>query len=220
MFMRRQRVKMARYSEYLDSKAKRAFDVLVCVVMFFPALIVMAGAGLVTLLAEGRPVLFFQRRTGKNGLPFRMAKIRTMHRWANANLRSPKSEDSEVVTGTGRFFRRHRIDELPQIFSVLSGRMSIVGPRPEIPESAAEYGRAARRRLAVRPGLTGLWQVLADREAAISANIGYDLYYLRRASLRLDVKILLLTILFVIRPNGRQRNYENGIYTYKLSVPE
>jgi lipopolysaccharide/colanic/teichoic acid biosynthesis glycosyltransferase len=211
---------MARYSEYLDSRTKRAFDVVVCAVMLVPALIVMAGAGLVTLLAEGRPVLFFQRRIGKNGLLFRMGKIRTMRRWANPYRRSPKSEDSEVVTGTGRILRRHRIDELPQIFSVLAGRMSVVGPRPEIPEAAAGYGRAARRRLAARPGLTGLWQVLAGRKAAICDNVKYDLYYLRRASLGLDLKILVLTIAFVIRPQRKQRNYEDGIYTYKLSLSE
>jgi lipopolysaccharide/colanic/teichoic acid biosynthesis glycosyltransferase len=211
---------MARHSEYVDSRTKRAFDVVVCAVMLFPALIVMASAGLVTLLAEGWPVLFFHRRIGKNGLQFRMGKIRTMHRWANPYRASPKSEDSEVVTGTGRFLRRHRIDELPQIFSVLAGRMSVVGPRPEIPDATAEYGRVARRRLAARPGLTGLWQVLADRDAAICDNMKYDLYYLRRASLGLDLKILVLTVGFVIRPRRRATSYEDGIYTYELSLSE
>ncbi len=211
---------MANYSPYLDSKTKRAFDVVVCAVFLFPTLVVMGAAALVTLLMEGRPVLFIQRRIGKDGLAFRMGKIRTMHRWAEPNLPSPKCEDSEVATGTGRFLRRHRIDELPQIFSVLAGRMSIVGPRPEIPEAAAEYGRAARRRLAARPGVTGLWQVLANREAAICENVKYDLYYLRRASLGLDLKILVLTVGFVIRPRRRARSYEDSIYTYELSLSE
>ena len=211
---------MARYSGYLDSRTKRVFDVVVCAVMLVPAVVVMGAAALVTLLMEGRPALFFQRRMGRNGLAFRMGKIRTMHRWAEPNLPSPKSEDSEVVTGTGRFLRRHRIDELPQIFSVLAGRMSIVGPRPEIPEAAAEYGHAARRRLASKPGLTGLWQVMADRSVPIRDNMKYDLYYLRRASLGLDLKILVLTVGFVIRPRRRARSYEDSIYTYELSLSE
>jgi lipopolysaccharide/colanic/teichoic acid biosynthesis glycosyltransferase len=149
-----------------------------------------------------------------------MAKIRTMHPCVEPYRPSPKSEDSVLVTRTGRFLRRHRIDELPQIFSILVGRMSVVGPRPEIPEAAAGYGRVQRRRLAVKPGLTGLWQVLADRMAPIGDNMKYDLYYLRRASLRLDLKILVLTVVFVIWPKNERRAYENRLYTYELSIPD
>jgi lipopolysaccharide/colanic/teichoic acid biosynthesis glycosyltransferase len=206
-------------SKYLDSSAKRVFDIAICAVILAPVLAVIALTALVTLLMEGRPAFFFQRRLGKNGILFRIAKIRTMYPHADPYRPSPKSDDRELVTATGRFLRKHRLDELPQVFSVLSGHMSVVGPRPQIPQAVSEYGRAQRRRLVVRPGVTGLWQVLADRNKPICDNMKYDLYYLRKASLRLDLKILLLTIIFVVRPTRKPRTYENSIYTYDFSVP-
>ena len=96
--------------------------------------------------------------------------------------------------------RKYRLDELPQLFSVLTGHMSFVGPRPELPEVVAIYQPIHRKRLSVKPGITGLWQIRGNRTVLIHQDIKYDLYYLRKANFWLDIKILILTVPFVLKP--------------------
>ena len=102
----------------------------------------------------------------------------------------------------GRFLRRTSLDESPQLLNVLRGEMSLVGPRPEMPFIVARYTPAQRQRLLAKPGITGLWQISADRAFEIHENIDYDLYYIRNRSLLLDVVILLHTLIFAIRGVG------------------
>lgn len=192
-------------SRYLHGWSKRCFDLAFCLVLLPPAMLVMAGAGLVILMREGRPVLFVQSRIGKNGTPFRVPKLRTLRTDAEMYPPSAQHNVAAYVTSTGGLLRRYKLDELPQLFTVLSGRMSLVGPRPELPDIVATYNSFQRRRLLMTPGLTGPWQVLANHRTPIHRYLKYDLYYLRRASLWLDLKLLALTIPSIVRPHGRDR---------------
>ena len=207
-----------RYSHYLDSGTKRCFDVVVCIVLSIPALTIIMLLALVILIVEGRPVFFVQQRAGKKGKLFLMPKIRTLRSGPIACEQSCESDKEPFLTVTGGFLRRHRLDELPQIFSVLRGQMSLVGPRPELPNIVATYAPIHSKRLAAKPGITGLWQIKGSRKAAIHKNIKYDLDYLRKAGLWLDIKILIQTIPFVLKPKGAKHVYENRIYAYNVSL--
>ncbi len=209
--------KNKQYSSYLDSRTKRCFDIVVCMMLLVPALIIMTLMTLYILIREGKPVMFVHRRTGKNGKPFRLPKFRTLRTEADPYKLSTELEKENLVTATGKPLRRHRIDELPQLFCVLSGSMSMVGPRPEIPNVTANYNKLTRKRLSAKPGITGLWQVMADRNAEAAHDIKFDLYYLRKASLLLDMKILFMTIPFILNPDSN-KNHENRIHTYNVSV--
>jgi len=113
-----------------------------------------------------------------------------------------KMKHDPRVTRVGRFIRRTSIDELPQLVNVLKGEMSLVGPRPEMPFIVAEYDDWQRRRLSVKPGITGLWQILGRKDLPMHANLQYDFYYIRNRSLTLDLSILLRTIGVVLSRRG------------------
>jgi lipopolysaccharide/colanic/teichoic acid biosynthesis glycosyltransferase len=165
-----------------------------------PALVVVTVTSLGILILEGRPVLFIHRRVGRGGKLFRMPKLRTLRADTHPYRPSVKSDHARLATATGKFLRRHKLDELPQLFSVLMGHMSLIGPRPDIPNIVLTYGPAQRKRLLARPGVTGLWQLLGDSTVAMHEDISYDLFYLKNASLRLDIRIMIMTIPFVLRP--------------------
>jgi exopolysaccharide biosynthesis polyprenyl glycosylphosphotransferase len=148
------------------------------------------------------PVFFRQQRIGKDGRPFELLKFRTMHAGSQKYHRSPTSDRDPRITRVGRLLRRLSLDELPQLLNVLKGDMSLVGPRPEMPFIANQYGDAARARLAVRPGITGLWQISRARSLPIHHNLQYDLFYIERQSIFLDAAILLRTLAAVIRGVG------------------
>jgi lipopolysaccharide/colanic/teichoic acid biosynthesis glycosyltransferase len=158
--------------------------------------------GLLAALAvrlDGKPVIFRQTRIGKGGRPFSLLKFRTMDPFADAYATSPTDDSDPRVTKVGGFIRRIGLDELPQLLNVLLGDMSLVGPRPEMPQIVAGYSRVERSRLSVRPGLTGIWQLSPERSAAIHENLDYDLYYVNRKSLTLDFLILGETVAFALR---------------------
>ena len=120
----------------------------------------------------------------------------------------------------GRFLRRFKIDELPQLLNVLSGEMSLVGPRPTLPDQVAAYDGFRRQRLLVRPGVTGLAQVYSSAEASWDERIMFDIAYVRRCSLRLDVAIMLRTVLVVIVGEGRmQRTFSETPYARYVVPP-
>jgi lipopolysaccharide/colanic/teichoic acid biosynthesis glycosyltransferase len=171
---------------------------LFLIILVSPA---MAVASAWVLLDDGRPVLFVQRRAGKNGRGFKMPKFRTMVNDAiEIGRRMSLSEDpfgimpdDPRVTSSGRFLRRTGLDELPQLFNVLIGQMSLVGPRPDLVEQTANYTDSDRRRLAVLPGITGWAQVNGRDEIAWPERIRQDIWYIENWSLSLDAKVLLLT---------------------------
>jgi lipopolysaccharide/colanic/teichoic acid biosynthesis glycosyltransferase len=136
---------------------------------------------------------------GKDGRIFSMLKLRSMFVNASSYEFSPTEDKDPRITPIGRFLRRTSLDELPQIWNVLLGHMSLVGPRPEMPFITEQYSPVSRKRLKVKPGMTGLWQLSADRAFLIHENIEYDLYYVRHRSLFMDVAIMLHTLAFAGR---------------------
>ncbi len=179
--------------------AKRALDIAISAIALMFVSPVLAVAALAIEMSSPGPALFRQRRVGLNGRQFDMYKFRTMHVESPKYAQSPIHGSDPRITGVGRVLRHLCIDELPQLVNVLRGEMSLVGPRPEMPFIVERYEPEHRRRLAVKPGITGLWQLSADRRSPIHENISYDLYYARHRSLLLDVAILLHTVLFAFR---------------------
>lgn len=181
---------------------KRLMDLVLGILILLAAGPAMAVIVVVIWLTDGRPAIFRQERVGKSGRTFRMFKFRSMCRNADAYAPTPKDPADPRITPVGRFLRRTSLDELPQLLNVIRGDMSLVGPRPEMPFIVARYTPAQRERLLAKPGVTGLWQISADRAFEIHENIDYDLYYIRNRSLLLDVVILLHTLIFAIRGVG------------------
>jgi len=188
--------------------AKRFIDLaisILLIVVAFPIWILLAV--LIRLDSPG-PAIFRQTRVGENGKLFEALKFRTLYVDADPYARSPNSETDQRVTRLGRYLRPAGLDELPQLWNILRGEMSLVGPRPEMPFIANEYGRFEKQRLRARPGITGLWQLSPDRGQEIHANMEYDLYYIRHRNLTLDWLILGETGLFaisrIVRVVGRQ----------------
>jgi exopolysaccharide biosynthesis polyprenyl glycosylphosphotransferase len=149
-------------------------------------------------LDSSGPVLFVQERVGRNGRPFKMYKFRSMHKGTPKYGPSPTTTFDPRITWIGRFLRRNSLDELPQLVNVLLGDMSLVGPRPEMPFIVHAYTSEQRQRLQVTPGITGLWQLSADRASPIHDNIQYDIYYIRNRGLFMDISILIRTVLFAM----------------------
>ena len=179
--------------------AKRALDVTISSVALLAMLPIFAAAAVAIKLSSAGPVLFKQQRVGQHGRSFTIYKFRTMHPDCATYARSPICARDPRITTVGRWLRHTCIDELPQLLNVLRGEMSLVGPRPEMPFLVEQYEVAHLKRLNVPPGLTGLWQLSADRMSPIHQNIGYDEYYIRHRNLLLDLAILLHTIVFAFR---------------------
>ncbi|MRG60428.1 exopolysaccharide biosynthesis polyprenyl glycosylphosphotransferase [Agromyces sp. CFH 90414] len=194
--------------------AKRIFDLVVgfgIVAVLSPLLAVVA---ITVKLSSPGPVLFRQQRIGKNGKPFEMYKFRSMVVGADAQLAQLLAEQGtgEVplfkvandprITPIGRFIRKYSLDELPQLFNVLGGSMSLVGPRPQVPAEVELYDRGAHRRLLVQPGMTGLWQVSGRSMLSWEDAIRIDLFYVENWSLTGDLMIMLRTARAVFLPAG------------------
>ncbi|MEA2537483.1 MAG: hypothetical protein QOF11_1717 [Chloroflexota bacterium] len=184
---------------------KRLLDLVIGSVALVVLSPVLLGAAIWLLIAEGRPVLFSQERVGLHGRPFRIFKFRTMvrdaeERYADVVALSDtkgaafKMRDDPRVTRLGRILRRLSIDELPQLWNVVRGEMSLVGPRPAPPREVLGYDVWHRRRLSMKPGITGLWQVESRFDEEFDHRATLDLDYIDRWSLWLDFKIMLRTL--------------------------
>jgi exopolysaccharide biosynthesis polyprenyl glycosylphosphotransferase len=183
---------------YLYDLAMRTVDIVTsAMLLVFASVPLLILAAIVKFDSPG-PILFRQRRVGLNGKPFTILKFRTMHVEACGDALTPRSSSDRRITRSGRWLRKASLDELPQLLNVLAGDMALVGPRPEMPFIVAEYSEQQRKRLAVKPGLTGIWQLSADRSAPIHENIHYDLYYLKERSVAVDFAILLHTAFFAM----------------------
>lgn len=148
------------------------------------------------------PVFFSQERVGRDGRVFEILKYRTMYTDAKQYDIAPTSEEDPRVTPTGRWLRRTSLDELPQLLNVVRGEMSLVGPRPEMPFLVEKYEPWQRRRLDVKPGITGLWQVIGRKNLPLHLNMQYDFYYIKNQSFLLDLEILFRTIPAVLKGKG------------------
>jgi exopolysaccharide biosynthesis polyprenyl glycosylphosphotransferase len=199
-------------SEY-QRTVKRAFD-LALTLMALPFILPMLGlVALAIRLNSPGPVLIRQKRAGENGRLFEMFKFRTMIQNADELRVLVEKEDEEGrlvhkqpgdprVTSVGRFLRRASLDEWPQIFNVLRGEMSLVGPRPELPYLVEKYEPWQRKRFAVPQGMTGWWQINGRGEKLMHLHTEEDLYYVQHYSLWLDLRILLKTFWVVLRGKG------------------
>lgn len=197
--------------------AKNVLDrvgALLALVLLFPVLLAVAVA---VRREDGGPVIFRQERVGRDGRTFSMLKFRSMVVDAEARLpelavandaTGPlfKLRTDPRVTRTGAFIRKYSLDELPQLVNVLRGEMSMVGPRPPLPREVAEYEASTRRRLLVRPGMTGLWQINGRSDLSWDESVRLDLYYVENWTPVLDLMILWRTVQVVLRPES------NGAY--------
>ncbi len=197
----------------VDASLRRALDVVVSAVallLLLPLLVVIA---LCIRLDSPGPVLFVQKRVGKDGKGFPVFKFRSMFTDAEARLGSVlatnersgpvfKMRRDPRVTRIGRGLRRCSLDEVPQLLNVLRGEMSLVGPRPALPREVALYTPEQSGRLSVLPGLTGLWQVSGRATLSFEASVALDLEYVRRQSVWLNLSLLLRTIPAVLTGYG------------------
>jgi lipopolysaccharide/colanic/teichoic acid biosynthesis glycosyltransferase len=179
--------------------AKRVFDFLSSIVLITLALPLGVIIAILVRQDSPGPILFSQLRIGRGGKHFRLYKFRSMYVDAPKYGLHPQEAEDPRITLVGRFLRRTSLDELPQLINVLRGEMSLVGPRPEMPFIVEQYNTHQRQRLDVIPGITGLWQLSADRAFLIHENIFYDLYYIRHRSFFMDVAILMHTVAFAMR---------------------
>jgi exopolysaccharide biosynthesis polyprenyl glycosylphosphotransferase len=189
---------------------KRALDVVVASVLLVVAAPVIAVAAALIKTHDRGPVFFRQVRIGRGGTPFTLLKLRTMEVEAEARLADLRSHNERHgplfkvsndprITPIGGFLRSTAIDELPQLLNVLSGRMSIVGPRPALPAETAEFDEELQRRHLVRPGVTGLWQVEANHKASFEEYRRLDLFYARNWSLGIDLAVMVDTVQAISR---------------------
>ncbi len=188
---------------------KRGLDLVLASVLLVLTAPVLAAAALAVKLDDRGPVLYRQERIGRGGRPFTILKVRSMHVGADVDKRhlidhnerqGPlfKMRDDPRVTRVGRVLRWTSIDELPQLVNVLRGDMSLVGPRPALPEEALAFDADLRARLRVRPGVTGLWQVEARTSPSFAAYQRLDLHYCENWTLGLDLRILLATVELIL----------------------
>jgi lipopolysaccharide/colanic/teichoic acid biosynthesis glycosyltransferase len=181
---------------------KRVTDLVVsglALILLAPVFLCLALA--IRLSGPG-PVLFKQERAGRQGRPFTLLKFRTMQPAVDPFGPSPRSGEDPRLTRVGRFLREHSLDELPQLWNVLAGHMSLVGPRPLYVSQMAEWDDRQSRRLEVRPGLTGLAQIAGRGNLTVEQKLELDVRYVESACLGQDVKILLATASLPFHPHG------------------
>ena len=179
---------------------KRGFDIVVAAALLVVLAPLMAMIALAVRIGLGRPVIFVQERPGKGGRVFRLHKFRTMR-----DARGPDGmplPDAERLTGLGRFLRASSLDELPELWNVLRGDMSLVGPRPLLVEYLDRYSPRQARRHEVRPGITGLAQVSGRNALGWDERLELDVRYVDERTFWLDLRILLLTLGTVVRREG------------------
>ncbi len=200
----------------LDQRAraiKRSVDLLGALVLLLVLALPMALVAALVKLTSPGPVIFRQRRVGRDGKLFTILKFRTMYaeterevqKLAHLNeVTEPlfKIRDDPRLTPVGRVLRRLSLDELPQLWNVLRGEMSLVGPRPALPDEVAQYTDQQMKRLQVAQGATGLWQVSGRSELTFEKMIALDLYYIEHWSPWLDLEILLATIPVMLTARG------------------
>ncbi|SMD72677.1 UDP-N-acetylgalactosamine-undecaprenyl-phosphate N-acetylgalactosaminephosphotransferase [Bacillus mobilis] len=186
------------YSKYF----KGLLDLMVALVATVILIPIFMIIGIAIKVDSKGPILFKQPRIGMNRKIFYIYKFRTMHTTAPSQGRSPTSKDDPRITRVGKILRKTSLDELPQVFNIVKGQMSFIGPRPEqqiiVEQFYTEY---ENQRFYVKPGITGLWQISLDRTKPIHENLQYDFYYISNMNFLLDVKVLVKTVQVMLRSN-------------------
>lgn len=205
------------FGERLQQIAIRTADIVIAVVALIVLAPLLALVALIVYLSDRGPVIFAHQRLGRDGRSFGCLKFRSMVTDAQERLRHLLETDAEAraewardhklrndprITPIGRFIRKTSIDELPQLWNVIRGEMSIVGPRPIVEAERARYGRYFRHYAAVRPGLTGLWQVSGRNDVSYRRRVACDVLYARRYSLRTNTAIMVKTVPAVLLSRG------------------
>ncbi len=199
--------------QFLQQGYKRGYDIVLSSLLLTTLSPLLIATALAVCLESRGPVFFRQQRVGKDGKLFNMLKFRSMSTDAklHAAVAEMESDRDGVckkfvndprVTRIGRIIRKLSIDELPQLLNVLRGEMSLIGPRPALQEEVAQYSDYDRQRLAVLPGISGLWQVSGRADLSFEEQIDLDLRYIRECSLFADLRITLQTIPAVLRGSG------------------
>ena len=178
---------------------KRLLDVVCSAILIALSSPIWALLAIAIRLESEGPIFFSQTRVGLNGKLFEILKFRSMKVDAPKYARSPHEQTDSRITRMGRFLRKTSLDEMPQLINVLKGDMTLVGPRPEMPFITEEYGPWEATRLTVPQGITGLWQLSADRQFAIHQSIEYDLYYIQNRTVLMDIAILLHTLVYAAK---------------------
>lgn len=181
---------------------KRFFDLLIslpAIVLLLPVFLIIIAA--IRLGSRG-PAIFKQTRAGKDGQPFTFYKFRTMKTDVDPFGASPKSENDPRLTRIGILLREYSLDELPQLFNILKGDMSLVGPRPLYMEQIAEWSDYQRQRLLVKPGLTGLSQIKGRASLTQEAKLDLEVEYVKKQNFWFDIKIIFLTFGVIIGKKG------------------
>jgi len=189
---------------------KRIFDILVSLLFLVVLLLPMLVIALIIRIESRGRAIFCQRRTGRNGKPFTMLKFRTMRTDVDPYGSSPHSGDDPRLTRFGKFLRETSLDELPQLLNVLVGQMSLVGPRPLYERQAEQWDARQRRRLEVRPGITGYAQASGRGELPIEEKIEMDLHYVDNRSFWFDLRIIFRTV-------GNIFHRRSGVYEQRYS---
>ena len=188
----------------MKSLIKRISDLLIT---FFSLIFVIPLFLLIAILIKldgNGPVFFRHTRIGKDGRPFKMWKFRTMVQNASQKGPSLTATNDMRITRVGKYLRRISLDELPQIINVMKGEMSIVGPRPEIPEIVSTYTPEQKKALTIKPGITGLSQISGRDDLPIDVKLNYEIEYVERFSFTLDCKIVFKTIPTLINGRGNR----------------
>lgn len=195
----------------------RVLNVVVAALAILFLLPLLISVAVAVRVQDGGPALFRQARIGRDGIPFYCLKFRSMATDADVRLQAllavdpvareewalqHKLKNDPRITGLGNFLRKSSLDELPQLFNVLFGDMNLVGPRPVVQAEAARYGRRFQEYCAVRPGITGLWQVSGRSDTTYRRRVAMDVLYSRRKSPALDARILLATVPAVLLRKG------------------
>lgn len=181
---------------------KRLFDIVfstLILIILSPVWILIII--LIRLDSKGNAI-FKHSRTGLNEKSFQLYKFRTMRFDVKEQEFAPTTLNDERITGMGKFLRKTSLDEAPQLWNVLKGEMSLVGPRPEMDFITEKYDKLQKCRLLVKPGLTGLWQICGRKDLPLQENIEFDFHYILRRSILFDFMILLKTIMVVINGKG------------------
>lgn len=193
---------------------KRFSDIVVAGVLLLILWPVMLAIAMAIRIASPGPAMFRQERAGRNGRPFAMLKFRTMRLDADPFGPSPKSGEDPRLTRIGKLLREYSLDELPQLINILLGDMTLVGPRPLYVSQIAEWNARQRKRLLVKPGLTGLAQISGRGQLTLEEKLELDVQYVEQAGPRLDGRILLATFTRVFARQGiYEKRYSRAEHT-------
>ena len=196
---------------------KRTFDILVSTAVMVLLLVPMLAIALLIRIGSPGRSFFCHRRAGRHGKPFTILKFRTMRSDTDPYDSSPHSGNDPRLTRLGKFLRETSLDELPQVFNVIIGQMSLVGPRPLYERQAEQWNDVQRRRLEVRPGITGYAQAYGRGQLTIEEKIEMDVHYVDNSNFWFDLRIIMRTVGNILRPRGEvyekryssDKEYEN-----------